>query len=45
MPLKKGKSNKTFKENVAELINSGRPRSQALAISYSQQRKSKKKKK
>lgn len=44
MPLKKGKSKKTFEYNLKELIKSGRDKKQALAIAYSQQRKSKKRK-
>lgn len=35
MPLKKGKSKKAFKSNVSELVHSGYPIKQALAISYS----------
>lgn len=36
MPLKKGKSKKAFSYNVAELIKSGRPKDQAVAIAYSE---------
>lgn len=36
MPLKKGKSKKAFSYNVAELVKSGRPQKQAVAIAYSQ---------
>lgn len=58
MPLKKGKSEKTFKSNVREVVKSykktgkigtSRPKSkakavkQAVAIAYSQKRKSKNK--
>jgi len=32
MPLKKGSSKKTISANIAELIRSGRPRDQAVAI-------------
>jgi len=32
MPLKSGSSKKTISENIAELIRSGRPREQAVAI-------------
>jgi hypothetical protein len=32
MPLKKGKSQKVISSNIAELIHSGRPREQAIAI-------------
>lgn len=42
MPLKKGKSKKSFSANVRELINSGRPLDQALAIAYRVSGKSKK---
>lgn len=44
MPLKKGKSNKIVSENVKELINSGRPNKQAIAIALSEAGRSKKKK-
>jgi len=36
MPLKKGKSRKVFSANVKELMESGRPQKQAVAIAYSQ---------
>ncbi len=45
MPLKKGKSKSTIGENIAELIRSGRDKSQAAAIAYSKAGKGKKKKK
>jgi hypothetical protein len=47
MPLSQSPSNKSFGENVSELIRSGHPRKQSLAIAYGIQRKwnSKKKKK
>jgi hypothetical protein len=32
MPLKKGSSTQVVSENIAELIRSGRPRKQAIAI-------------
>lgn len=43
MPLIKGKSEKTFVNNLKELLKSGKPKDQALAISYSEQKKAKKK--
>jgi hypothetical protein len=33
MPLKKGKSKKAVSSNIGELIRSGRPKKQAVAIS------------
>lgn len=47
MPLKAGKSRRVFSANVSELVKSGRPLKQALAIAYSKKRsfgKGKKKK-
>lgn len=35
MPLNKSKSKTAFQSNVKELVNSGKPRAQSLAISYS----------
>ena len=35
MPLKKGKSKKNISDNVKELIKSGRPKNQAIAIALS----------
>ena len=32
MPLRKGKSKKVIAKNIAELVRSGRPRDQAVAI-------------
>ncbi len=43
MPLHEGTSKKTFVSNLKELLKSGKPEKQALAISYSEQRKAKKK--
>jgi hypothetical protein len=45
MPLKSGTSNKTRQENIKKEIDSGKPIKQAVAIGYSKQRQSKKKKK
>jgi hypothetical protein len=35
MPLDYGKSKKAFKDNVGELVRSGKPVRQAVAIAYS----------
>lgn len=43
MPLKRGKSKSVISYNIAELIRSGRPRRQAVAIAYSKAGKAKKK--
>ena len=43
MPLKKGSSKKVISENIAELIRSGKPHEQAIAIAFSQAKKGKKK--
>ena len=45
MPLKKGSSNKTRSKNIKKEIAAGKSKDQAVAIAYSVQRKSKKKKK
>lgn len=39
MPLKTGKSQKAFGQNVAKMRSEGKPPDQAVAIAYSQQRK------
>jgi hypothetical protein len=44
MPLKKGSSKKTVSGNIAELIRSGRPKDQAVAIAMKEAKKSRKKK-
>jgi len=43
-PLKKGKSKSVIGANIAELIRSGRPQKQAVAIAYSEAGLSKDKK-
>lgn len=40
MPLKKGKSKKIISQNIAEMIESGHPRKQAIAASLNTARKS-----
>ena len=42
MPLKKGRSKKIISSNIRELKRSGRQQKQAVTISLSQARKSKK---
>lgn len=41
MPLKKGSSNKIVSENIKELMKSGRPQKQAVAIALKQAGQSK----
>ena len=36
MPLKKGKSKKVISENISELVHSGRPQRQAVAIAMNE---------
>ena len=43
MPLKKGKGKKAISYNISELMHSGHPQNQAIAISMSKAGKSKKK--
>lgn len=42
MPLRVGKSQKAISYNIAELMRSGRPKKQAIAIAMSKAGKSKK---
>lgn len=42
MPLKRGSSKKTISKNIATEIKAGRPQKQAIAIAYSEARRSKK---
>lgn len=43
MPLKSGKSSKVVSENIKELMRSGRPQKQAVAIALKKKKESKKK--
>jgi hypothetical protein len=43
MPLKKSTSKKAFESNLKEELKAGKPKSQALAIAYSEKREAAKK--
>lgn len=43
MPLKKGKGKKVVSENIAELVRSGKPQNQAVAIAMDVAKKPRKK--
>ena len=45
MPLKKGKSDKVVSENISELVKSGKPHKQAIAIAMRKSGRSRKKRK
>lgn len=45
MPLKSGSAEKTIAANIRELMHSGRPQKQAVAIAYSKAGKGRKRKK
>lgn len=44
MPLKKGSSDKAFKENVKAEVKAGKPVKQAVAIAYKVKREAERKK-
>ena len=43
MPIKKGRSKKVVSENIKELMESGKPQKQAVAIALSKARNKRKK--
>mgnify|MGYP001583866259 CR=1 FL=1 len=45
MPLQTGSSQKVISKNISELVHSGRPQNQSIAIAMSKAGKSRKKKK
>ncbi len=45
MPLKKGKSKAVISDNISELVHSGRPKNQAIAIALAESKEKKRKKK
>lgn len=45
MPLKHGQGKQARSDNISELVHSGYPAKQAVAIAYSEQRREKGKKK
>ena len=45
MPLKVGKSEKTFHSNIKEMVKAGHAVKQAVAAAYSQRREAERKKK